>query len=219
MENLDLDGVRVQSVFASQRVGAKDIVIVAAQGNVETHADGSRFLVLGHGRRYEGVAGMAENRVLEFERYAIRLDSQSDTPLRRTNARTFATAELLADPTARNLGELLGRVAMPVAAIVLALLAVPLAHVNPRVGRSANLIIATLLALVYLNSILILQASVQHGRLGFATAVWLAHAVAAALAAALFVRRISVRRWLPRIHLPLRARGSPRPPIAGGGPS
>jgi lipopolysaccharide export system permease protein len=198
VENLDLDGAHVQSVFASQRSGDREIVIVATQGNVETHADGARFLVLSHGRRYEGTPGVAEQRVLEFERYAIRLDSQVEAPMTNANARTYTTAQLVADPTARNLGELLYRISLPVVAVVLALLAVPLAYVNPRVGRSANLIFATLLGLVYLNSILIMQSSVQHARMGFSTAVWLAHAVALVLLVALFFRRISVRRWFPR---------------------
>lgn len=206
VENLDLDGAHVQSVFASQRNGEREIVIVAAQGNVETHADGARFLVLSHGRRYEGMAGVAEHRVLAFERYAIRLEPQAAAPLTNSNARTFTTAQLLADPSARNLGELLYRVSLPVAAVILALLAVPLAYVNMRVGRSANLIIATLLGLIYLNSILIMQSSVQHGRMGFATAVWLSHAVAIVLLVVLFAHRISVRRWLPRWRLPLLAR-------------
>lgn len=195
VENLDLDGAHVQNVFASQRNGAREIVIVAAQGDIETHDDGARFLVLRDGRRYEGTAGVLEHRVVEFGRYAIRLESQTSTPITNNNARTLATSALLADRTPRNLGELVYRVALPVAAIVLALLAVPLAYVNPRVGRSANLIIATLLALVYLNSIQIMQASVQRGRLGFGLALWLAHAVAAALTAALFYRRIVLRRW------------------------
>jgi len=198
VENLDVNGAQVQSVFASQRTGDRESLIVAARGDLETHADGARFLVLTHGRRYEGAAGVAEHRVLEFERYAIRLDVQPEAPLTNLNARTLTTLQLLADRSARNLGELLGRIALPVAAIVLALLAVPLAYVNPRVGRSANLILATLLALLYLNSIQIMQASVQHGRMGFATAVWLAHAIAIALAVVLFVRRVYLRRWLPR---------------------
>jgi len=198
VENLDVETGRVQSVFASQHSADHESIIVAARGELETHADGARFLVLSHGRRYEGSPGVAENRVLEFERYAIRLDVQPEAPLTIENARAFTTLQLLADPSVRNLGELLGRIALPIATIVLALLAVPLSYVNPRVGRSANLILATLLALLYLNSIQIMQASVQHERLRFATAVWLAHAVAFVLITALFVRRVYLRRWLPR---------------------
>lgn len=214
VENLDLDGAHVQSVFASQRNGDREIVIVAAEGNVEVQPDGARFLVLSHGRRYESAAGVAESRVLEFDRYAIRLESQAEAPLTNSNARTFTTAQLLADPSPRNLGELLGRIALPVAAVLLALLAVPLAYVNPRVGRSANLIFATLLALVYLNSIQIMQASVQRGRIGFSTAVWLAHALALALLVVLFLRRISVRRWLPHWPGAAAARPAVPPPAA-----
>jgi lipopolysaccharide export system permease protein len=208
VENLDVDSARVQSVFADQRNGDRESIIVAARGDIETHTDGARFLVLSHGRRYEGAPGTAEHRVLEFERYAIRLDVPPEAPMTSSNARSLSTVQLLIDRSPRNLGELLGRIALPVASIVLALLAVPLAYVNPRVGRSANLILATLLALIYLNSLQIMQASVQRGRMGFATAVWLAHAVAMALLVVLFVRRVYLRRWLPRWPRPLLRTGS-----------
>jgi lipopolysaccharide export system permease protein len=210
VENLDLSGApRVQSVFASQRNGDKEIVIVATQGHIETHTDGARFLVLDHGRRYETTAGEAQNRVLEFESYAIRLESQIEAPLANTNARTYPTQDLILDPSARNLGELLYRLAFPVAVVLLALLAVPLSYVNPRVGRSVNLIVAALLAMIYFNGILIMQAQVQHGRISFPVALALPHAVALVLTLVLFTYRISVRRWLPR--LPRR----PAPPAAG----
>jgi lipopolysaccharide export system permease protein len=214
VENLDLNGApRVQSVFASQRNGDREIVIVATQGHIETHSDGARFLVLNHGRRYEATAGVAENRVLEFESYAIRLESQVEAPLTDTNARTFTTLELILAPTARNLGELVFRLAFPVAAVLLALLAVPLSYFNPRVGRSVNLIIAALLAMLYFNAILIMQSHVQHGSMKFSVAVWLPHAVALVLLSILFIHRISVRRWLPRFLRPRlpspAARGAP----------
>jgi lipopolysaccharide export system permease protein len=215
VENLDVEGSRVQSVFASQRVAGHESVIVAAQGVIETHADGARFLVLRDGRRYEGSPGVAGHRVLEFGSYAIRLDPQGGAeavargpgaaaPARR-HPRSMPTTALLADPSARNLGELLGRISLPIVTCVLAVLAVPLAHVNPRVGRSANLIFATLLALLYLNGVLILQGWVQRERISFGTALLAGHAIAIALAAVLYSRRIHRWRWIPRLPLPLRA--------------
>ena len=200
VENLELDGQpRVQSIFADQRNGQRDIVLVAAQGNIETHADGARFLVLNHGRRYEVTAGQASNRVLEFATYAIRLESKGEASLENRNARTYPTAQLLANPDPRNLGELLFRIALPIAAVVLALLAIPLAHVNPRVGRSVNIIIAALLAMIYFNAILIMQSQVQRDHLRFALAVCAPHVVAGLLGLFLFLRRTIVRRWLPRL--------------------
>lgn len=199
VENLDLEGAqRVSSVFASQRSGDREIVIVANQGHIETHSDGARFLVLNHGHRYEATAGVADNRMLEFESYAIRLEAQIEAPTSNTNARSFNTLELVLNPTQRNLGELLFRLSFPVIAILLALIAVPLSYVNPRVGRSANLIIAAMLAMIYFQAILIMQSQVQRGRLPFSIAVWLPHAVALFFVLALFVRRITVRRKWPR---------------------
>jgi len=206
VENLDLSGApRVQSVFASQRTGDHEVIIVAAQGHIETHADGARFLVLDHGRRYETTAGEAQNRVLEFESYAIRLESQIEAPLTNANARTYPTMDLVLDPSPRNLGELLFRLAFPIAVVLLALLAVPLSYVNPRVGRSVNLILAALLAMIYFNAILIMQAQVQHGRLAFALALALPHVAALLLLVTLFSYRISVRRWWPRLPRPAAA--------------
>ena len=87
---------------------------------------------------------------------------------------------------------------------MLAVMAIPLGYVNPRVGRSANLIIAVLVFLIYHNGMSIVQAWVQQERLSFAVGVWATHAAAAALAALMFARRIYPRRWLPRL-LALRA--------------
>ncbi|HEX7156797.1 MAG TPA: LPS export ABC transporter permease LptF [Burkholderiaceae bacterium] len=198
VENLDLDGARVKNVFVSHRNGDRDNLIVAAQGVIETHADGSRFLVLENGRRYEGTPGVAEYRVLEFDRYAIRLEPQTETPVAPSLARALPTAQLVAEPSARNLGELLWRIGLPALTLVLALLAIPLAYTNPRIGRSANLIAAVLVFLLYVNGVQIMMAWVQRERVGFATAVWLTHAVALAATASLFVRRIYMQRWLPR---------------------
>jgi len=95
-------------------------------------------------------------------------------------------------------GELLWRMGLPIVAMLLALLAVPLAFVNPRVGRSANLIVAVLLFVLYLDGIQIMQAWVQQGRMGFTVAAWATHLVALALTTLLFVRRVYMQRWLPR---------------------
>jgi hypothetical protein len=44
----------------------------------------------------------------------------------------------------------------------------------------------------------IVQASVQQERLSFGVAVWLTHALAAALVVLFFARRVYWQRWIPR---------------------
>lgn len=90
------------------------------------------------------------------------------------------------------MGELLGRIGLPVAALLLALLAIPLSFVNPRAGRSGNLIFAVLAYLVYSNVIGISEAWVSQGRLRFELAVVLPHLVVLGVLAVMFYRRLAV---------------------------
>jgi lipopolysaccharide export system permease protein len=75
---------------------------------------------------------------------------------------------------------------------VLLLLAVPLGFVNPRVGRSANLIIALLMVMVYLNMINIVQASIVQSKIGLAYGWWPVHFGAILLVVFLFSWRLKI---------------------------
>lgn len=197
VESVDLVGSTVRNVFVSHRSQGREGVIVAAQGVIEVRPDGDRYLVLQQGRRYEGRPGLAEYRMFEFDRYAIRLDTRPEAPLAELAARAKSSGELWRQPTTWNLGELLWRIGLPIVALLIALLAIPLGYTNPRMGRSFNLILAVLAFLLYNNALSIVQSSVQRGRLPFSVGVWLAHLVVAALIALLFVRRVYWQRWLP----------------------
>jgi len=198
VDSVDLSGARVRNVFIDHRGPGLESVIAAAEGEVETQPDGSRVLTLRRGRRYEGLPGAPGFRVVEFARYSIPLDQPAQSAASPATARALPTADLLLEPSPFHLGELLWRLGLPIVAMTLALLAVPLAYVNPRVGRSANLIVAVLLFVLYLDAIQITQAWVQQQRIGFLAAAWITHATAIALTAALFVRRVYLQRWLPR---------------------
>ena len=50
---------------------------------------------------------------------------------------------------------------------MLTLLAIPLAYVNPRVGRSANLLAAAFLYMLYSNCLNIVQSLIAQGKLDF----------------------------------------------------
>jgi lipopolysaccharide export system permease protein len=75
-------------------------VMVAAEGHTEVDASGNRFVILENGRRYEGTPGTPSYRVMEFERYQIRMESKeaasgpaSPEPWRcRRSSRTRMTA-------------------------------------------------------------------------------------------------------------------------------
>lgn len=188
---------RVRNVFVNSVQDGRLGVMVAQEGFLRTEANGDRFVVLEHGRRYDGNPGAADYRVMEFERYAVRLDSKGGMEPQHL-PRTLSLKELLAQPTPANRGELLSRIGIPVAALVLALLAIPLSFVNPRAGRAHNLLLALLTYLIYTNAISVAQAWVTRGKVAFEVALWAPHLIMCLVLAALFYRRLAVFRFWRR---------------------
>jgi lipopolysaccharide export system permease protein len=84
------------------------------------------------------------------------------------------------------------RTGVPLSALALSMLAIPLSFVNPRVGRSINLIIAALVYLIYNNSISVFQSWVEQGKISFMTGLLVPHLVVFAIVALMFYRRVSV---------------------------
>jgi lipopolysaccharide export system permease protein len=158
----------VANVFVSSTQHGRQGVMVAARGLQETAENGDRFLVLLNGRRYEGAPGSTEYKVYEFERYAMRIETAESRAPRAPTTKSISTLELLSEPTRPNLAELSWRLGLPAAALILALLAIPLSFVNPRAGRSMNLVLALLIYMTYSNLLSITQASIAQSRVSLA---------------------------------------------------
>ncbi|HLS43035.1 MAG TPA: LPS export ABC transporter permease LptF [Paenalcaligenes sp.] len=163
-------------------------VITAQSAHVETEENGDRFLVLNEGHRYDMQPQSPLFRITDFERYGVRLESKDDMSspeqirlqaLQQIKARP--NAQLVNDGTSEARAQLMWRSAMPIAALNLALLALPLGAVNPRLGKSGNLLIAGLLALLYMNLINLSRGWISSGVLSFTVGIGLVHAVFAAL--------------------------------------
>jgi lipopolysaccharide export system permease protein len=192
------DASYVRNVFVSsvqhQRLG----VTMAATGHQESAPNGDRFMVLENGRRYEVEPGTPEFRILEFKRYAIRIETKESQGIERT-PQNMSTWDLIQEGDAKYRAELLWRLGIPLSALVLALLAIPLSFVNPRAGRSANMLLAIFTYMLYSNLISISQAWVAQGKMSFVLALPLIHVVMLALLPLLFYRRIAVlsftRMW------------------------
>jgi len=140
---------------------------------------------------------------MEFERYGLLLEGRADVSGSGASARTMGLLDLLADPSRTNLAELNWRLSLPISAFLMALLAIPLSAVNPRLGRSVNLILALLIYVVYNNMLSVVSAWIGQGRLPFLVGVWVVHAALAVVIAFLFWRRIRLpRRWIRRALSP-----------------
>ena len=198
VEALSGEEGRVRNVFASSMQNGRLGVMVAAEGRTEVDGSGNRFVILENGRRYEGTPGTPSYRVMEFERYQIRMESKEAASAPR-QPRTLTLPALIKNPDDRNRGELMGRISTPLLALMLALLAIPLSFVNPRAGRTNNLILAVLVYLIYSNAVSVCQSWIGQGRMRFDVGLLVPHVVMLGVLAILFYRRISVfARWRRR---------------------
>jgi lipopolysaccharide export system permease protein len=190
VEALADDFSSVKNVFVLQRKGQNQTILVSRSGRIEDNGK-DRFLLLDQGRRYDQVPGSAQLRVLTFDTHGIRMESKGVNYTDQA-AKNQPTSALITRTDNKAKGELLWRIANPVSALLLCLLAIPLAFVNPRVGRAFNIIAAIFIYFLYNNLINLSQAQVGSGKLSFSVGVWLIHSLVAVLIVVLFVKRMSL---------------------------
>ena len=200
VEALAEDGSEVGNVFVASMQEGKLGVVMADAGHQEVAPNGDKFVVLERGRRYEVEPGTPEFKVMEFQRYKVRTQDGEAKPAERSPNRLPIT-ELVFDNSNQARGELLWRIGLPVSALILALLAIPLSFVNPRAGRSANMLIAILIYAIYSNLMSVSQAWVAQGKLSFWIGVWAVHGFMLLPLVLLFYRRIALRMpWQKEIR-------------------
>ncbi len=185
----------VRNIFISSLQHGRLGVMMSTNGYTESLPNGDRFVVLVNGRRYEGTPGSPEYRVMEFERYAVRIETKEARGIEVTTKNT-PTWTLVQSPTNPGKGEILWRIGIPLAALNLALLAIPLSFVNPRAGRTNNLVLALLTYMLYSNLLSVSQAWVAQGKLRFEVGWWLVHIVMLVMLILLFFKRLSVFSWM-----------------------
>jgi len=175
-------------------------VITASSAKVETEPNGDHFLVLGPGRRYDLKPGKPDFRLFDFRQFGFRLESNSDAnsleaarQAAESKMKARPTFQLMRDNNKHSLSQIMWRIALPLAALNLALLAIPLGSVNPRLGRSGDFLIAGLVGLLYMNLINLSRGWISSGKLSFGLGVWLVHAIFFALMLYMLWRKLRVK--------------------------
>jgi lipopolysaccharide export system permease protein len=157
-----------KNIFISTVERGKQTVTSARTGQVVAEGD-SQFLLLSNGQRLESALDGSHLKISEFEQLgnrvgAAELGSHDNTPVK-----TRSTFALMMDPIPANLGELAWRLGLALAAVNFVVIAVTVSSVNPRAGRSGNLVFALFAFVVYYNLLNLGQSWIGAGRASFAT--------------------------------------------------
>ena len=198
IESFDELGNIVKNIFVQSIQHQKLGIIVAAKGSRLVEKNGDNFLVMQNGRRYQGIRGTAEYSTTEFETYAIRVEAveaQRDPP----STQSKSSLELIQDNNNSNVAELQWRLAMPISALILALLAIPLSALDPRAGRSANFVLALVIYILYNNLLSIIQAWIAQGKISRLVGLWPVHLIFAGIVMYMFYRRMQQLPILPSL--------------------
>ncbi|MEZ5499326.1 MAG: LPS export ABC transporter permease LptF [Steroidobacteraceae bacterium] len=191
----DPDGT-LRKVFV-KRAHEKSLEVVTAQSaRHEISNDGAvHTITLFDGERYEGVPGERRFRIIRFKENVIPVHVP-DLDTSEVRIESVPTAELIRMGTSKAIAEFAWRTALPIMALVLAVIAVPLARLRPRQGRYAKVWLAILIYIAYTNLVATGRLAIERGSLPAWLGVWWVHAVI--LLAAWLI--LASPNWLARLR-------------------
>lgn len=174
-EAVSSEGV-MRNVFLQRRTEDGAIVVVLAERGEQVILDDpdARMLVLNNGRRYEGIPGTGQFRVVEFREHGIPYRLPGIEPA-APRTRAMALSDLLAANTAESVAELQWRLSVPLSTLLLCFLAVPLSKSQPREGRYGRLAVGLLIFIVYFNLLNAAKAWTEAGRIAPELGLWWVH--------------------------------------------
>ncbi len=191
VEKVEEEKDSIGNVFVADVKENKISVLVSQTGYQEIENE-ERFIVLENGKRYEVEPGKLSFKISAFERYKLRAED-GYAKRERVNYNRQSLVELLKEKSRAAQGELLWRLSVPLSAVFLVFWALPLSRVNPRAGRSSNLLLAILIYAIYNNSISLAQTWVAQGKINVFLAFFILHGFVFTIWFCLFLKQLQIQ--------------------------
>lgn len=189
VENYNRGTGNYENVFAYVSSFQREGVVVSKTAyRFEDERTQDQFLVLVNGSRYEGNPGSPDYRVIDFEKYALRIEPKNQTKL-YLPVRARSNADLRNSTDAKLLGEWYWRVAKVFTLPVLAIFALALCHVDSRRGKSSGMVLAFVVYLTYTNLQAYAVTLIRKSASPDSTPIWIVHGAYFALACYCLYRR------------------------------
>ena len=193
-----------KNIFIATTDRGIETITSARDGHISNEPQG-QFLMLSNGQRMERSLKDGQMRLTDFKEMGFQVGTTAWSASDNVPTRARGTLTLLRDPTALNLGELAWRIGLALASLNFVLIAIGLSNVNPRAGRSGNLVFALFTFITYYNLVNLGQNWVSNGRIGFWPLMLALHGTVA----------VGAVLWLARQHFNWRL--WPRWRRSGGG--
>lgn len=137
----------------------------------------AQYLVATDGYRYLGQPGAGDFHIAKFSQYGVRIPTRG--AVNRTQVEEMSLKGLWQEMNKKNplaYSEFQWRFAMPIATLLLALIAVPLSYLRPRQGRYARIFPSILIFTVYANMLFVSRSWLEKGKISPYLGTWIIHA-------------------------------------------
>ncbi|MEQ9562805.1 MAG: LPS export ABC transporter permease LptF [Woeseiaceae bacterium] len=195
-ENVIGPGV-IENVFMERRLEQGSVEVIVARRGEQRDSDdpNTRYFVLFDGRRYEGVPGTSKFRVMEFAEHGIpyQLPGVEDGA---PEPRAMRTLDLMMSSIPAEIAEWHFRIGVPMATLILAILAGPRSRSQPRQGRYGKLAVGLLVFIIYFNLMSAGKAWLEQGSVSPMVGIWWVHALMLSIALILLSLQNGLHRRL-----------------------
>src|ERR1700689_2811733 len=125
-ERVDAEGLLHNVFVRRESAGRIELALADTATYSKAASNGMHFVTLFNGRRYEGVPGTSDFRVIEFREHGIPIVAPDDKFGTEQDPDTRPTRELLGSTAPEDIAQLQFRASSPIMALILTLVAVPM---------------------------------------------------------------------------------------------
>lgn len=180
-ERIDRDTRTLSGMFYAENRGDLTVTVVAEEAQIRVGSEpGERLLVLLRGRRFEGVPGAYDYRVVSFEELALRLELEEALPI--DLALESRPTSNLDRAKAEDAQEFQWRLGLPIMTLVSGLLAYGISRTRPRSGRFGQIVPGILIFVGYYVLLVLARQGMGQSDFMMKLGLWPVHALVGSFA-------------------------------------
>lgn len=176
LESSDQDSKKIDNVFFQQHDEGENHVDLATTTTSFYNEEGRRYMMMHDGTHYVGAAGEAEFKIVKYKDYGIHIVKKQ--VVADLTEKSKSIVQLWYSDIPKDQAELQWRFALPIATIIVAFMALPLSHTDPRSGRYGKLAAALILYLLYSNFLGVGKTWIVQQKVPLWVGTWWVHLIA-----------------------------------------
>ena len=174
-EELAPDKISMENVFFQSQHGSNSSVVKSAGARLEIDKNsGDRFIIFENGRRYQGVPGMLDYKITEYEKYGVLVEA-GEEKTGFAGVDSISTLALLTADHREQIAELQWRISAVLACLLLAIVGVLLNQYPFGQKPFTLMLLGILVYFIYHNLLGISRSLLEKGRISPYLGLWWVH--------------------------------------------